>query len=501
MGRCLVHSCQPTALVSLGKDWVARGQELMAFGETARVLTDAGVPLARPPAYAATGGSEDDAVLELLHPRIQGALLGRWGDSAHRERLELQGLRRIDVLVMDLPESIDFDAPNPEDLAAALLLRAAAWNHRWVLPVCDLDDLGEVLNRWDEGAGFDLPFSERMAAKALMMVGRLDSSLTPGWQRGLDEGAPESWVVQTRRSDEVEMRGKGGWRFGLYAAKTEQSQELVQHSGPPVTPRVLMDADLAVGCLSGMESPAILLAHHGGLCGFERVTEDMGMGDGFSHARRSDPRGAFGSVVGLNREVDSALAKALAAAFIEAVVAPAFSAEARAELGRTRIRLLQTPMDEVAPSTMACRSTRWGMMLGWSGGGCDPEVELLSRRPAEPDELEALALAWRLVRQLPGLALVASEPNRLVAAAWAQTSLREAIVAVKPRLVAAVGRKAVACDSSFRFAEDVDILANCGVSALLHLGGAPRQSEIIERVDELGMVMQVIDELSLGGKV
>ena len=51
-------------------------------------------------------------------------------------------------------------------------------------------------------------------------------------------------------------------------------------------------------------------------------------------AREADPLSAFGGIVGVNREIDVDTATALTSTFIEAVIAPSFSEDARAILAK-----------------------------------------------------------------------------------------------------------------------------------------------------------------------
>ncbi len=54
--------------------------------------------------------------------------------------------------------------------------------------------------------------------------------------------------------------------------------------------------------------------------------------EAYVRAREADPMAAFGGIVGLNRSIDVATARALVSTFIEAVVAPGVEEEARAIL-------------------------------------------------------------------------------------------------------------------------------------------------------------------------
>ena len=48
--------------------------------------------------------------------------------------------------------------------------------------------------------------------------------------------------------------------------------------------------------------------------------------EAYTKALESDPVSAFGGVIGINREVDGAAAEEIAKLFVEAIVAPGFTA-------------------------------------------------------------------------------------------------------------------------------------------------------------------------------
>ena len=58
--------------------------------------------------------------------------------------------------------------------------------------------------------------------------------------------------------------------------------------------------------------------------------------EAYVRARDADPLSAFGGIVGLNRTLDAATARALTSTFIEAVIAPSIEDEALAGARRRR---------------------------------------------------------------------------------------------------------------------------------------------------------------------
>ena len=78
--------------------------------------------------------------------------------------------------------------------------------------------------------------------------------------------------------------------------------------------------------------------------------------EAYQRALEADPVSAFGSVIGINREVDAEAAEEIAKLFVEAIVAPSFTAEAVARFAaKKNLRLL-----EIAPRADRTRASRCG---------------------------------------------------------------------------------------------------------------------------------------------
>jgi phosphoribosylaminoimidazolecarboxamide formyltransferase/IMP cyclohydrolase len=97
--RALLSVSDKTGLVDFARTLVARNVELLSTGGTARLLTDAGIPVIEVSAY--TGFPEImDGRVKTLHPRVHGGLLGRRGID--EEVMAKHNIPRIDLLVVNL---------------------------------------------------------------------------------------------------------------------------------------------------------------------------------------------------------------------------------------------------------------------------------------------------------------------------------------------------------------------------------------------------------------
>ena len=91
------------------------------------------------------------------------------------------------------------------------------------------------------------------------------------------------------------------------------------HQGKELSYTNLLDLDAALRIALEFTEPAAAVIKHTNPCG---VATGATIDAAYVRARDADPLSAFGGIVGLNRQLDAATARALTSTFIEAVIAP-----------------------------------------------------------------------------------------------------------------------------------------------------------------------------------
>ena len=105
----------------------------------------------------------------------------------------------------------------------------------------------------------------------------------------------------------------------LVTAKQLQGKELSYNN--------IADADAAWECVKGFDVPACVIVKHANPCGVA-VAESPSAA--YAKAFKTDPTSAFGGIIAFNREVDRVAAEQVAKQFVEVLIAPSYSDEARA---------------------------------------------------------------------------------------------------------------------------------------------------------------------------
>ncbi len=490
--RALVSVWDKTGIVDLARRLTAAGVEIISSGGTAAALTRAGIPV--------TAVSEVTGVTEVLggrvktlHPMIHAALLADLGEPGHRADLERMGIEPIQLVVSNLypfeqtvadPEVTEAEAIEQIDIGGPTMVRAAAKNHAWVGVVTGPEQYEEVAAAVEAG-GLDDDLRRRLARIAFFRTASYDAAIV-GWMERAEE-LPARMVLPLERRTVLRYGENPHQAGALYhqAGLPSWWARAAQLQGKDMSFNNYVDADAAWSLVHEFSDPACVVVKHTNPCG---VAESPSLDEAFQRAWAGDPLSAFGSVVACNRPVDEATARAMEG-FIEVVVAPEFTAEARPVLAaRKNLRLIAASPPSHAGHDL--RRIDGGFVVqtwdrvetgrGWTVAG--------TRAPTDA-ELADLRFAWKVVAHTKSNAVVIATDGQAVGIGAGDQSR----VGASERAVRQAGNRAqgavAASDAFFPFRDGIDALAAAGVTAVVEPGGSRRDPEVIAAADEHGIAL------------
>jgi len=249
----------------------------------------------------------------------------------------------------------------------------------------------------------------------------------------------------------------------------------------------LLDADAAWNLVQEFDRPAAAVIKHTTPCG---VAQADSLREAYVLARDCDPVSAFGSVVALNRTVDSDTATELAATFVEVILAGAFDENALAILKEKKnLRLMR--MNDRPVSTLQHREIGGGFLVQ------DKDLALtlpegyrtVTKRSPSEEEMQALLFGWKVVKHVKSNAIVFSNASRTLGIGAGQMSRVDAVKWGAQRAVLPLQGCAMASDAFFPFPDGIIAAAGFGVRAIIQPGGSLRDAEAIAAADERDMAM------------
>lgn len=185
--RALISVSDKEGIVELAKSLREFGVEIISTGGTAKVLRQAGLPVAD--VSEITGFPEMmDGRVKTLHPKIHGALLGLRDDENHSDAMKTHDITPIDLVVVNLYpfeqtiENADAtveEAVEQIDIGGPAMIRSAAKNWRDVAVVTDARLYGKVIDELTENDGaMSLETRRTFAALAFTNTAHYDSVIS-----------------------------------------------------------------------------------------------------------------------------------------------------------------------------------------------------------------------------------------------------------------------------------------------------------------------------------
>ena len=522
MMRALLSVSDKTGLVDLGRALAQRGVELVSTGGTARTLAEAELPVVS--VSAVTGFPEMmDGRVKTLHPAVHGGILARRGRPDDLEAIDAQGIRPIDLVVVNLypfartaaSEATFGELVEQIDIGGPSMVRAAAKSFEDVLVVVDPGDYGRVVEAIDARGGADRELRFELARKAFAHTASYDATISaaleavdtsgPGFTRApftLAGIAPDHLSVQASRVRDLRygenphqtaaLYSDGAWGFGR--ARVLQGKALSFTN--------LLDLDAAARLALEFDEPAAAVLKHTNPCGAATAAT---LREAYVNAREVDPLSAFGGIVGLNRALDAETAGAVAETFIECVVAPGVDDDAREVLAR-RKNLRLVVADFTGGGDAAGRDVR-SILGAWLVQERDRVVEcaapwtagaeiapgavlrVMTRRQPTDAEWTALRFAWRVCAHVKSNTILFARADRIAAVGAGQMSRVDAVNVATMKAGGGLAGTVVASDAFFPFRDGLDAIAEAGATAVVQPGGSKRDDEAIAAADEHGLAM------------
>ena len=528
--RALLSVYDKTGIVEFATDLDALGFELLSTGGTARTLMEAGLNVTL--VSDVTQHPEIfDGRVKSLHPAIHGPLLARLHQAADAAELTRLGYAPIRVVACNLYPFGDAAATVPPlsddallemiDIGGPTMVRASAKNHRHVLITTNparYGDLIEALQSVDDPASVGMALRQSLALEAFEHTAAYDVAIAQELHRRVvgdpADGAsmedqrdrlPQSVLEASHLVDTLRYGENGHQAAALYVAHDapEGHTTLVTahvEGGKAMSYNNYSDADATLRLcrsLSTDEWPstphACVIVKHNNPCGAALGATQL---EAFEMALASDPESAFGSIICFNEVVEEATAEAVGDLFVEVMMAPGYTDQAKTVLMAKKNRRLLTidsPGDRLEPleRQVVRKPIEGGVLvqteeppiIDWSKATTVTKIE------PTPDQLDSMKFAVRVCEKVKSNAIVMVQGTATVGIGPGQTSRVEAVKIAARRAGERAKNCVLASDAFFPFKDGLEQAAEAGASAIVQPGGSIRDQEVIDEADARGVAM------------
>ena len=519
--RALISVSDKQGLDEFVKGLNELGVEILSTGGTAKLIKSLGIKVRTVSDY--TGFPEMlDGRVKTLHPKIHGGLLALREKKDHMDQVQKHDIELIDMVVVNLypfektvaKQGVKFEeAVENIDIGGPSMLRSAAKNFRDVVVVCNPERYKDVLDELKKNSGsISDELHSKLGVEVFEKTSKYDAAIFDYLKRSLngdgcrvkgkEAGFPDALELKFEKIQSLRYGENPHQRAAFYKDKRNVVgiSNAKQLHGKELSFNNIIDLDAALEIVKVFEEPAASVMKHTNPCG---AAQAKTLVEAYIDALGCDKMSAFGSIVGLNRIVDEATAKAIAmAGFTECVIAPGYDEAALKVLKEKKnLRLIEVGELRGVEKDYDLKKVVGGLLIQDRDirGIEEKELKTVTKKKPTREEMQSLMFGWRMVKHVRSNAIVLCQGTKMVGVGAGQMSrLDSALIAAKKaeRMAEAMGLpapltigSAVASDAFFPFADGLMEAAAAGATCVIQPGGSMRDDEVVAAADAAGIAM------------
>jgi phosphoribosylaminoimidazolecarboxamide formyltransferase/IMP cyclohydrolase len=511
----LISVSDKTGIVEFARALHALNVRLLSTGGTAKLLADAGLPVTEVAEH--TGFPEMlDGRVKTLHPKIHGGLLARRDLPEHVAALQAHGIATIDILAVNLypfeatvakPGCTLEDAIENIDIGGPAMVRSAAKNWKDVTVLTDASQYAGVLAELKSAGKTSDKTRFACSVAAFNRIAQYDAAISNHLSALQDDGTVGAFPAQLNSSfvkvQDLRYGENSHQSAALYRDLHPAPGSLVtarQLQGKELSFNNIADADAAWECVKSFDgTAACVIVKHANPCG---VAVAANAAEAYAKAFKTDPTSAFGGIIAFNREVDKAAAELVAKQFVEVLMAPSFSAEARAVFAaKANVRLLEialppggsTPWQQ-GRNAQDSKRVGSGILIQSADNHFlkKSDLKIVTRLQPSAQQLDDLLFAWTVAQYVKSNAIVFCGDGMTLGVGAGQMSRIDSarIASIKAENAGlSLQGSVVASDAFFPFRDGLYVLADAGANCVIQPGGSMRDDEVIAAANERGIAM------------
>ena len=506
--QALISVSDKTGIVEFAQALSQCGVTILSTGGTAKELKNAGIDVIEVSDY--TGFPEMlDGRVKTLHPKIHAGILAQRDLPAHMEIMERMSFSTIELVVVNLypfSETIAKVSSSLEeaieniDIGGPTMVRAAAKNYKNVTVVTDPEDYNSVLNVIrSNDCIVSQEYRFHLACKAFSHTAAYDSVisnyLTGISSDGQHKSFPASLNLNFTMAQDLRYGENPHQEAAFYrdhsSAAPGSLANYTQLQGKELSYNNIADADAAWECVKTFDSPACVIIKHANPCGVA-VSDNPLMA--YKTALATDPTSAFGGIIAFNRELDGVTAEAVIKQFVEVIIIPSITNEARDILAQKKnVRVLILHLTG-GNNTLDFKRVGGGLLVQAPDNlNIDTShLKVVTKVQPTQQEMKDLLFAWRVAKFVKSNAIVFCLNGQTLGIGAGQMSRVDSarIASIKAQnSELTLDGSVVASDAFFPFRDGLDVVVRAGARAIIQPGGSMRDEEVIAAADEHGVTM------------
>jgi phosphoribosylaminoimidazolecarboxamide formyltransferase/IMP cyclohydrolase len=504
--NALISVFDKTGIVEFAQKLIELGIEIYSTGGTKKFLSDNGLKIHNIEELTQFPEILDGRV-KTLHPNLYAGILAKMNKPEHVKQLDIYRIRSIDLVVCNLypfegtynkykekthlTEDEISEILEMIDIGGPSMLRAAAKNFHWTLPVVNPTRYNEIITHLKEYE-LTLPENYRMqlAAETFEHIANYDIIIADFFRKYASEYESKYYQVSATKEMTLRYGENPQQKASLYGNFTKLFTKL---HGKELSYNNILDIDSAARLIIEFDSPTVAIIKHTNPCG---VGSDENLIEAYRKAFATDTVSPFGGIIVTNRTIERDFANEIHPLFTEVIIAPDFTPEALEILTKKKDRrLIKADFSAIKASlNQDVRSVVYGFLVQESDKWLfnSKDFTVVTKREPTEEEIEAMIFAWKVVKHVKSNAIVFAKKDRTIGIGAGQMSrVDSARIAVeKAKLMGLeLSGTVVASDAFFPFPDGVIEAAKVGATGIIQPGGSIRDNEVIDAANQYNLAM------------
>ena len=372
----LLSVTDKTGLRELAETLIKQNVHLISTGGTGAMLRTWGIPFEEISNF--TGHPEAfQGRMKTISFAYASALLFRRNDPADTLEAAQLNIRPVDLVVCNLYAFEKAAADNSDeatlveniDIGGPLMVRAAAKNFQHVTILSGVEQYASFMQEFTRGET-TLSFRKKLALEAFERIAAYDVAIAEELGNRFSETARPQKFVRLINGKKLRYGENPHQTAQVYEWSNAGTHSLAATSslqGKELSYNNMLDADAAWKAVSDLQTlfngqgVACAVVKHGNPCGLVHASDAW---TALNRAWEGDATSAFGGIIALTTEMGLKEAQFFQEKFVEIILAPKFTDEARTFLAsKKNLRLLELPLRPMQLKETTMRSFMGGVLV------------------------------------------------------------------------------------------------------------------------------------------
>lgn len=481
-----------TGIVDFAKK-ISLTHNILSSSGTAKVLKKANVSVTDISDY--TGYPElFDGRVKTLHPKIHGGILYK-DTPQHLQKMQEMEINPIDLVVCNLYNFGEKVTENSKgnnildqiDIGGPTLIRGAAKNFDRVTVVVDPDDYPKVMSKFPE---LDVGDRVKLAAKAFAMISNYDIEISKYLNKisevstsFFDDPLEKDYFLSGKLATKLRY-GENPHQSASYYVS--DGIPFFEHmAGPNVSFNNILDINAGWNLISEFEGPTCVIIKHRTPCG---VASAETQNEAYIDALETDKIAAYGGVYVFNKPIEVETAHELVKMFVDVIFAPGYQDGTLKILQqKEKMTILERRPGAVTRQELNILPDGFVIQDRDVNLLSNDQLDMVSIEKPNPEELELIKFAWKVVKHSRSNAIVITKGTRTLGIGSGQTSRVNAVKQAIKQAGSGGQDGVLASDAFFPFSDSIHLAAEACIRLIIVPKGSIRDDECIAAANSHGI--------------